>query len=84
MHSICPIEFIDWRKSQHESGSIALTIVLASAGEEACKCSYEKVRLVGTYLSQNDHKHTEKVIENLALPLQKFRRFYDNIYPTSP
>ena len=46
--------------------SIALTIVLASAGEEACKCSYEKVRLVRTYLSQNAHKHTEKVIENLA------------------
>ena len=64
--------------------SIALTIVLASAGEEAGNGSYEKVRLVRTYLSQNAHKHTGKVIENLALPLQKFRRFYDNIYLTSP
>jgi len=77
MHSVCPIEFIDCRKSQHGSDlssvtrsrlalSIALTSVLASAGKEACKCSYEKVRLVKTYLSQNSNKHTEKVIENLA------------------
>ena len=64
--------------------SIALTIRLASAGQDVCKCGYEKVQLVSTSLSQNYNNHIEKVIVRSALPLQKFRRFHYDMCPTVP